>query len=366
MTMLRRSVALTVGAFMSVVTVSATPAIAEDYFEGKTIEVIIGFASGGTDTAGRIVASQMSKYIPGHPTVIVKNMPGGGSLTAQNYLFERARPDGLTIGFNPFQAMAQLTEREGVRFDYSKFTYIAGVQGAPFVGVANTDLAPDGLNGPEDIGKIDKRLVYAGRNPLHAIDVLSTAAFDLLGMTHAYVPGYSGSADLTTSMAQKETTMTGAGSVHWLQHLTPRMIEKGDAVTLFQTGTPGADGIIVADPTNPDAPLFEDVLRQTIGGEPSGDLYEAYRFAQSMLSMANWIVVGPPGMDPEVTEILRQAVEESMADPRTIEETLKIEGNPYAYIDFATAEKVLNDLSNADPEIVDFWKKRVERQASGG
>lgn len=346
--------------------VLAGPAMADDYYKGKTLEIVVGFtAGGGTDSAARIIARHLSKYIPGEPNVVVRNMPGGGTLLAQNYVYERAKPDGLTIGFNPFQVMAQITEREGVRFDYSDATFVAGVRAPGFLVGVRTDIAPDGVNQPEDIKLIDKPLAYTGRTPIHAIDVVSTAAFDMLGMTHAYVPGYSGSADLTTSLAQNETNISGAGSIQWLKHITPRLVDEGEVTSLFQFGVRQADGSFVPDPAYPGVPLFRDFYEQAMGEPPAGDLYDAFSFAERMQSIASWIVVGPPDMNPEATEILREAYAKAMQDPETIEETLKIEFSPYGHVGYEDARHLLDELGNTEEKYVTFWKDRLERQSAG-
>ncbi len=329
------------------------------FYKGKTIEIIVGFSAGGTDTAARIIARRLSKYIPGNPSVIIKNMPGAGSLKAQNFIYERAKPNGLTIGFNPFQVLAQITGRKGVRFSYPKFTFIAGVKGPSFIVVARKDLAPGGLNSPADIKKINKRMSYTGRNPLHAIDVVSTAAFDMLGMKHTYVPGFRGSASITTSLAQSETNITGAGSVHWLKHLTPRLVDKGQLVSLFQFGAVQNDGSLTRDPAYPTVPLFEEFYAKAIGGKPSGPLYKAYQFAEQMQGTANFLVTGPPKMNAEAAKILRVAYKKAMEDPQTIAEAKKAVLNPYLHIGFKRASKVMSDLANADPAIVKFWKERT-------
>jgi tripartite-type tricarboxylate transporter receptor subunit TctC len=344
-------------------TASLSSTAKAQYYKGKTIEIIVGFSAGGTDTAARIIARRLAKYIPGSPSIVVKNMPGGGSLKAQNFIFERAKPNGLTIGFNPFQVLAQITGRKGVRFSYPKFTFIAGVKGPAFIVVARKDIAPGGLNKPSDINKINKRMSYTGRNPLHAIDVVSTAAFDLLGMKHTYVPGFRGSASITTSLAQSETNITGAGSVHWLKHLTPRLVDKGQLVSLFQFGAMQPDGTTKRDPAYPTVPMFEEFYAQAKGGKPSGELYEAYKFADKMQGTANFLVTGPPKMNPEATEILRMAYAKAMADPATIAEAKKAVLNPYLHIGFKTAKKVMDDLENADAKIVKFWKARVAVQS---
>ncbi len=79
---------------------SAT-ASGEEFYKGKTILFIVGFfPGGGYDTYTRAVARHIGKYIPGNPTPIVQNM-GVGTLVAPNYIYNRAKPDGLTVGVWP-------------------------------------------------------------------------------------------------------------------------------------------------------------------------------------------------------------------------------------------------------------------------
>ena len=63
----------------------AAPALAraDDFYKGKTVTIIVGFsAGGGYDLYARALARFIPDHIPGHPTVIVQNMPGAGSLVA--------------------------------------------------------------------------------------------------------------------------------------------------------------------------------------------------------------------------------------------------------------------------------------------
>src|SRR3712207_2977709 len=81
---------------------AATPAAAqatEEFYKGKTIQFIIGYAAGsGYDLYARLLTRHMGRHIPGNPTMIAQNMPGAGSLQAANYLYEVAPKDGTHIG----------------------------------------------------------------------------------------------------------------------------------------------------------------------------------------------------------------------------------------------------------------------------
>src|SRR5947208_14111818 len=95
-----------------------------NFYQSKTVKVIVGSApGGGYDQWARLMAQHIGKHIPGNPTVIVQNMPGGGAVAA-NYIYGVAKPDGLTLGaFNPALYFDQLVARPEVKFDWGKFTW---------------------------------------------------------------------------------------------------------------------------------------------------------------------------------------------------------------------------------------------------
>lgn len=97
-----------------------------DFYKGKQIKIVVGASAGAaSDLYARAVAQHLPKQIPGKPEVIVQNMPGGGSMTAANYVYSVAKPDGLTLGAvtSPIY-FAQLLGRKEVQFDWAKFTWI--------------------------------------------------------------------------------------------------------------------------------------------------------------------------------------------------------------------------------------------------
>src|SRR5258705_6317720 len=79
--------------------VSAGPALAQDYYRGKTITLYAGQPpGGGIDSEMRLVAHYLGKSIPGEPVVVARNMPGAGGMVLGNYLAGVAKADGLTLG----------------------------------------------------------------------------------------------------------------------------------------------------------------------------------------------------------------------------------------------------------------------------
>ena len=113
-------------AMAGVVLAGAGPALAQDFYAGRNIEMIVGYAPGGSnDLYARLVAQFIGDHIPGRPRLIVQNMPGGGSLLAANHIYNVAPKDGTVLG-----AVSQgipLQARLGhpqARFDPVKFNWI--------------------------------------------------------------------------------------------------------------------------------------------------------------------------------------------------------------------------------------------------
>jgi tripartite-type tricarboxylate transporter receptor subunit TctC len=96
------------------------------FYEGKTVRIVVGTRPGGTaDMRVRAVTKLLSKYIPGNPQIVLEYMPGGGGRKAGNYIYNSARPDGLTIGSlgSTFVSL-QILGASGVQYDIDKMLFL--------------------------------------------------------------------------------------------------------------------------------------------------------------------------------------------------------------------------------------------------
>ena len=120
-----RSLTLCLSLIWAVALVGPAYAQSSDpFYQGKMLRFIVGVsAGGGFDTYTRLLARHVGKHIPGNPSTIVANMPGAGHLIAANYMYAKAKPDGLTIGNwvggLVFKQVAG--QGQGIRFDARKF-----------------------------------------------------------------------------------------------------------------------------------------------------------------------------------------------------------------------------------------------------
>ena len=91
----RLALAVLLGASLPLAAAAQTP---EQFYKGRTVTLIVGFAPGGiNDISARVVGKHLGRFIPGNPTIVVQNLPGAGGLGAANRLYNVAEKDGSVI-----------------------------------------------------------------------------------------------------------------------------------------------------------------------------------------------------------------------------------------------------------------------------
>src|SRR5215211_4117061 len=94
----RFSLCMLAGAVAFLVSAEMRAARAADYYQGKTLTVVVGYApGGGVDATARAITRHLAHFIPGHPNVVVQNMEGAAGIVSVNHLDRRVAPDGLTL-----------------------------------------------------------------------------------------------------------------------------------------------------------------------------------------------------------------------------------------------------------------------------
>ncbi len=337
------------------------PAAAKDYYEGKRITVLVGFsAGGGTDTAARILTKHYSKYVPGNPKIQVKNMPGAGSIKAHNFVYERAKPDGLTIMYTPVQFSAQLFGVKGVRFEYAKFSLIGALKGSPFVMFARTDSIPGGLSNPADFMKANN-VRFAGIRPTVTLDMLGRTSLDLLGIKFRYIPGYRGAAKIRPAIRSNEANAAVHGLVGWRSGVEPTMGKEGIVKALWYYPLKNDQGQFVKSPLVPEMKTFLEVYREVKGKDPSGPYWDALKLVLDLRGVMTNVFVGPPGMNKEAVAALQAGFGKMITDPANIAQQNKSIGFAYGGVSNATARNFIANLDKVDPKVVAFWKGYIKK-----
>jgi Tripartite tricarboxylate transporter family receptor len=307
---------------------------AADYYRGKTLTLIVGFApGGGVDTQARTIARHLVRFIPGQPGVIVQNMEGAAGALATNYLNQRAAPDGLTIS-TPGRSwfVEGIVKGPGIGFDPAKFTYIGSAGGSNSVVYVR---AATGIKTLDDLKSSRQTVTFgslASTTPTAMVPLMLAA----IGMPVKVVLGYVSTARVLVALEQGEidAVFTVSDSFARRQDLIANRI----VVPILQS-----------KPGLPDLPLVRDVLPPREGP-----------LLTLVMGTDNFglPLVGPPGMAGEPTEILRQAFLDMVADKDYRADAAKADLPVGAPLDGAQLAGMINELAaSATPEIIAAYRR---------
>jgi tripartite-type tricarboxylate transporter receptor subunit TctC len=329
-------------------------------FAGKTMTFVIGQSpGGGTDILARTWAPFFSKYLPGNPTIVVEAQTGAGGMQAVNYVYEKARPDGLTLAWGGFNPVGMATGQQGLRADFTKFEFIGAGSGGGRVQITRTGVNPP-LKVPEDIMKV-KGLKQAGFRPSESLDIVGRLGFDIMGVKYIYVPGYQGAAKILPAMLQGEIDGMTTGITSLRAAFEPQMIKDGKALMLWYfpffdiNGNPQTN-----DEFGPHEPALHQVYQKVHGKMPAGEHWEVLKWMQFVSGKTSMTLVAPPKTPKDVVQALRDAYEKAKADPELAKALEKSAGTNMIYVTLEEGFKIMQMAQNPDPKVSTFLKKYIE------
>ena len=341
---------LIVAPLLALALVCATKARAdavEDFYRGKTVNMIVGYsAGGGYDIYARSVARYMGNHLPGQPKVVVTNMPGAGSLVSVNHLYNIAPKDGTAIAtFGRGLPMEPLIGSAKVQFDATKLTWIGSV---------SSELSVCAVTQKSKVTTFDDALTIeaavggegSGSDP----DTYASLVRNLFGAKMKLVTGYPGGNDMTLAIERGELDgrcgwswgsikatrpdwVSGPNKLRILLQMTlERSHEMPDVPTVLEKAKTPADKEVVK--------LI--VSRQTV----------ARPFA------------APPGIPEDRKIALRRAFDDTMIDKDFVAEakTLSLEVEP---VSGAEVDKLIAELYRASPDVVARAKAVIAGSAGG-
>ena len=309
----------------------APPARADDFYQGKTLTIVVGYTTGGGyDINARLVARHYSKHILGNPNIVVVNMPGAGSLRALEHIERHAAKDGTVIGlFDYTQITNSLLTPGKVPIDFRKFKWIGSVQQDLAVCYVWHTLPVKTM---ADLQKLPK--IHMGRtNPGTSSDTQQRILRRLFNVNVHSVAGYPGSAEGFIAVERGELEggcMTWASLPrHWIAESKIRPIMRVTPAT--------------APDLQADVPAAADLLTQ-----------DRDRRILHVLSAAG--EVGKPfvaqiSVPDDRVAILRKAFAAMVADPAFIADAAKVR-QPVTPTLGAAATKILDDIYSAPEDIV--------------
>ena len=280
-------------------------------FSGKTITWIIPYrVGGGSDVWSRVYAPFLSKYLPGQPTIAIKNMPGAASITGVNYFHRKAKPNGLTVvGSSGSTILHYLLGKKEVMYEFKDYTIVFG---SPVDGV--TYINPEfGVKSVADIKNCKAPLVYASQGAT-SDDLVALLAYEMLGLKVKAVFGYKGRGAGRVAFEQGESSIDLQSVPAYVKNVLP-LVEQGKAVPLFSYGVFDENGNIVRDPVEPELPSFPEAYEMVHGKKPSGPAWEAWKAfytAAFGIQKCMWL---PKGTPRDIVEAFRSAARKTVEDP---------------------------------------------------
>ena len=316
--------------------VAAPPARADDFYAGKTIQMLIGFsAGGGYDIYGRTLARYLGRHIPGNPQIVPQNMPGAGSLKVANYLYNVAPKDGTALAhFAPgIVAEPLLGHAEGTQFDATKFGWLGSVSQEVSVCAF---MASSGIASLDDMRK--KTMVIGASGGGAESDVFATVMRNMFHMPIRIVTGYPGGTEITLAMQRHEVDGRCGWSWTSLLSRNKAMLTSKEINVTLQ----------VALAKDPDPNLARVPLIMDMTTDPAE--HAALKLIVSRQSIARPFAA-PPDVPADRLAMLRAAFDATMKDPDFLAEAhaADLDVRPVAG---AAVETLIKDIYASSPQAI--------------
>ena len=316
------------------------------FFQGKTIKFVVGYQSGDShDLWARAYARHMGKHIPGNPSFIVQNITGAGSMVAANYIYNIAKPDGLTMGtFAPGLYLAQVTGSKEAKFDWAKFSWIGSPEQNGNVLFMRADAPYKTI---EDIRKAAEPPKCSATGVGTSGHLIPRLFEETLGLKFRLVTGYPGGAEQDLAMERGEVhcrAITIAG--YFSREPFISWYKKGFVRFLIQTSRK-------RHPKAPDTPTLYEYMDREKAPESS------HRLALVTLGaggFGSWPVAATPGIPADRVKILRDAYVKTLQEPDLLDEAKKRgwEMRPVTGEDMASLAK---EVTVAPADVIERMKK---------
>ena len=319
------------------------------FFEGKSGRILVGFSPGGSyDLWARLIAQHMSKHIPGNPSFVVQNMTGGGSMVAANYIYNVAKPDGLTFGVvTPGLYIEQLAGRKEVQYDWGKFSWIGSPERTDRIFYIRADTPYKIL---EDLRKATEPAKCGATGVGTASYYWPRLLAEAFGFKVNIVAGYQGSSDVNLAIEKGEVQCWGGTVQAFFGSEPGRTWAKTGYVRVLTQGGQKRH------PQLADVPTVWNLM------DKHGAAESTRRVAKVLLSPDDLgrPFFGPPGVPPDRVKVLRDAFAKVLSDPDVAAEAQK-KGLDPSLVTGGEIENMIKDLVGLPPEVTQRMKRLVEQ-----
>ncbi|HEX9264729.1 MAG TPA: tripartite tricarboxylate transporter substrate-binding protein [Candidatus Binatia bacterium] len=317
-----------------------------DFYKGKTITVYIGTTPGALyDQWGRLLAQHMGKHIPGKPELIVQNMPGAGHMIAANYVYNRTKPDGLSLigSIVPTLYFDQLVGRKEAQYDWAKFVWI----GSPVQGESQMYMRADTpYKTIEDVRNAKEPPRCGAQGTSDSAYYLPKLFEETIGTKFNLVQGYPGGPEIDLAVERGEIhcrSFTIEAFMSREPYHTWR--KKGFVRNIIQTGKK-------RDAKLPETPTLWELMDRYKTPEGSRRL-ATLMLASGMLGRP---MMGTPGIPADRVKILRDAFNATVKDTEFLADIDKrqFDLDP---VPGEELERIVKEVMSQPPDVVARMKK---------
>ena len=310
------------------------------FFAGKTIRIVVGLPAGDVyDIYARLLATYMGKYIPGNPSLMVQNMPGASSMIAANYVYNVAKPDGLTFAATlPSLYFDQLLGRKEVKFDWRKFVWLGSFESSNNLIYMRTDTPFKSIHDLTKAAEPAKCGSTGTGSPSYFMVKLLNEA---IGAKFTVVTGYQGGQEIDLAVERGEAVCRGFTVTTFFAREPFHTWRKKNFVrVLVQTGKK-------RDPRLADVPTVNELM----------DEYKTPEVTRKLAGLAlasgefGRPIMATPGIPAERAKTLRDAFAKTLKDPDLLAEAKK----KLLEIDPTTGEELAalaNEVMSANQDII--------------
>jgi tripartite-type tricarboxylate transporter receptor subunit TctC len=285
-----------------------------EFYKGKAVDVYIGTSvGGGYDTYARVLSRHIGKYIPGNPSVVPKNLEGGGGMRLANFLYNAANKDGSTFGiFNRGIGFDQLLGSKSAQFDATKFSWVGSTNNEISVCVA---WHTTGVTRWQDM--LTQELVVGASGPAADTFQFPKIANGVLGTKFKIISGYPGGNDIDLAMERGEVQGRCGWSWTAVKATHQPWLDQKKINILFQMGLSKHADL-------PNVPLIVDLAKT----DEDRAIFKMI-FARQVMA---WPFAAPPGVPKDRADALRKAFMDTMKDKDFLAEASKanLDINPVA------------------------------------
>jgi tripartite-type tricarboxylate transporter receptor subunit TctC len=323
----------------------------EAFYQGRQVNLVVGYGpGGGYDLTARLLARHIGRFIPGHPSVVVQNMPGAGSLRAANWLFEAAPKDGGTIGLfgSDIAMIALLGTNPGAQLDPRKFTWLGSTSSFgndAYALIVRADAKAPTLAAARQ--KDGPPLVLGGTGEGARDGDVPKILRDALGLNIRQVLGYPDSPSIFLAVERGEIdgrtfdlTSVRSTRPHWLK-------PGGGFNVLLQFAREARH------PELPDVPTARDVA-----GDDAARALIA--FAETPLLTMARPFAAPPGVPADRAKALQAAFLATHHDPQFLAEAARM-GLDISPVDANGLARGMERMAQAPPAVAAYMKSLMTR-----